>query len=290
MPSCLASPPATQRRRSSLGSDAGHARVCRPQPLFMHLTFSPTSWSGLKPVVLLRPPRPRWLFGSPPASREGQTEFAIWTITITGGVRTQHVRDAPSNTSLAVVGLSGCRRAPGRLAVLYVVPLFVPETQLPASDSPRSPVLPAVACQPAPAREEMGGGAVSHSRFRARCALEPRLPTDRDGDASLANRPWSRPAWPARQTGLEEPPLPGVLQIDEPDACVALAHLGTANALPVPRRPMQMHAGGQTGRRLPFTASCSRHVLNLYISAKVLLSGTVLVPRRRTSRATRCGA
>lgn len=137
--------------------------------------------------------------------------------------------------------------------------------------------------------EEREGGAVSHSRFpgplRSRTSL-----ADRDGDASLANRPWSRPAWPARQTGLEEPPLPGVLQIDEPDACVALAHLGTANALPVPRRPMQMHAGGQTGRRLPFTASCPRHVLNLYISAKVLLSGTVLVPRRRTSRATRCGA
>ena len=174
---------------------------------------------------------------------------------------------------------------PGRLACASVVPLFVPETQLPASDSPRSPVLPAVACQPAPAR----GGGVFHSRFpgplRSRTSL-----ADRDGDASLANRPWSRPAWPARQTVLEESPLPGVLQIDEPDACVALAHLGTANALPVPRRPMQMHAGGQTGRRLPLTASCSRHVLNLYISAKVLLSGTVLVPRRRTSWATRCGA
>ena len=220
----------------------------------------------------------------------GRPNSPSGTITITGRVRTQHIRDAPSNTSLAVVGLSGCRRAPGRLAVLYVVPLFVPETQLPASDSPRSPVLPTVACQPAPARGEGGGGgAVSHSRFpgplRSRTSL-----ADRDGDASLANRPWSRPAWPARQTGLEEPPLPGVLQIDEPDACVALAHLGTANALPVPRRPMQMHAGGQTGRRLPFTASCPRHVLNLYISAKVLLSGTVLVPRRRTSRATRCGA
>lgn len=37
VPSCLAAHPATQRRRSSLGPEAGHARVCRPQPLFMHL-------------------------------------------------------------------------------------------------------------------------------------------------------------------------------------------------------------------------------------------------------------
>ncbi len=62
---------------------------------------------------------------------------------------------------------------PGRLACASVVPLFVPETQLPASDSPRSPVLPAVACQPAPARR----GGSSTAAFRARCALEPRLPT-----------------------------------------------------------------------------------------------------------------
>ena len=177
MPSCLASPSTTQRRRSSLGSDAGHARVCRPQPLFMHLTaFSPTSWCGLKPVVLLRPPRPRWLFGSPAAGREGQRgrqNSPSGRSRLRRGVRTQHIRDAPSNTSLAVADLSGCRRAPRSPCCASVVPLFVPETQLPASDSPRSPVLPAVACQPARAR---GGGSPT-AAFRARCALEPRLPT-----------------------------------------------------------------------------------------------------------------
>ena len=132
-----------------------------------------------------------------------------------------------------------------------------------------------------------------------------RFPTAASGPVALSNlacRPTvtEMRVWRiAHGPGLHGPPgrlasknplSPGVLQIDEPGACVALAHLGPATPLPFPRRPMQMHAGGQTGRRLPFTASCSRHVLNLYISAKVLLSGTALVPRRRTSRATRCGA
>ena len=129
MPSCLASPSTTQRRRSSLGSDAGHARVCRPQPLFMHLTaFSPTSWCGLKPVVLLRPPRPRWLFGSPAASREGQRGR--------GAARIRHLDDhdygdesrrstsgtprpiprSPSRISAAA------DEPPGRLAVLLLFP------------------------------------------------------------------------------------------------------------------------------------------------------------------------
>jgi hypothetical protein len=66
VPRCLATLSAIQSRRSWLGPDAGHARVCRPQPLVMHLiASSPTSWCGLKPVILQLPARPRCLRGPP---------------------------------------------------------------------------------------------------------------------------------------------------------------------------------------------------------------------------------
>lgn len=92
VPSCLAGVSTIHSRRSTLGPEAGHARVCRSQPLFMHLISLhrlrglAASQSFLRTASLVRKegsqlrlrddPEPRLCGPCDPATLEGSTPFA----------------------------------------------------------------------------------------------------------------------------------------------------------------------------------------------------------------------